>query len=293
MFPKLLPKDINVEVLLSYLPEDSCKVSVRGLHKRNSYMDIIDVEERPNGNVLLDIGRSSIYNSLPEFMFHPVDRFENIPRSERKECFDEEYDKQEKEKKDAHNFFAPIDIFLLQTRLKVRECIQKYTSQNKILLDIIGDEITEAQRNNRFIKQVIPYLALCKNIRGNRTLITFLLRKIFMEEGILIEKQPENKNLVDDNPRYDSCLDASLISLYVGNEFNESIITYHVYYWPDKECDDCFLNFIDDVETFRLFIQDYFMSIEEQLVFNISNDEPPLRLSDTTVYNYLNYNTNI
>lgn len=293
MFPKLLPKDLNIEVLLSYLPEDSCKVSVRGLHKRNSYMDIIDVEEKPDGNVLLDIGRSSIYDSLPEFMFHPIDRFTNDSQREKKELFDEEYDKQEKEKKDAHNFFAPIDILLLQTRLKVRERIQKYTSQNKILLEIIGDAITEAQRNNRFIKQIIPYLPLCKNIRGNSTLITFLLRKIFMEEGIVIEKQLENKNLADKNPRYDDCLDTSLTSLYVGNEFNENIVTYHVYYWPDKECDDCFLSFIDEVEIFREFVQDYFMSIEELLVFNILNDDPPLRLSDTTVYNYLNYNTNI
>lgn len=293
MFPKLLPKDLNIEVLLSYLPEDSCKISVRGLHKRNSYLDIIDVEEKPDGNVLLDIGRSSIYDSLPEFMFHPIDRFTNDPQRENKELFDEEYDKQEKEKKDAHNFFAPIDILLLQTRLKVRERIQKYTSQNKILLDIIGDAITETQRNNRFIKQVIPYLPLCKNIRGNSILVTFLLRKIFMEEGIVIEKQLENKNLADKNPRYDDCLNTSLTSLYVGNEFNENIVTYHVYYWPDKECDDCFLSFIDEVEIFREFVQDYFMSIEEQLVFNILNDDPPLRLSDTTVYNYLNYNTNI
>lgn len=293
MFPKLLPKDLNIEVLLSYLPEDSCKVSVRGLHKRNSYMDIIDVEEKPDGNVLLDIGRSSIYDSLPEFMFHPIDRFTNDLQREKKELFDEEYDKQEKEKKDAHNFFAPIDILLLQTRLKVRERIQKYTSQNKILLEIIGDAITETQRNNRFIKQIIPYLPLCKNIRGNSTLIAFLLRKIFMEEGIVIEKQLENKNLVDGNPRYDDCLDTSLTSLYVGNEFDENIVTYHVYYWPDKECDDCFLSFIDEVEIFREFVQDYFMSIEEQLVFNILHDDPPLRLSDTTVYNYLNYNTNI
>ncbi|WP_455663865.1 hypothetical protein [Phocaeicola sp.] len=256
-------------------------------------MDIIDVEERPDGSILLDIGRNSIYNSLPEFVFHPVDRFENIPQRERKERFEEEYDKQEKEKKDARKFFAPIDLLLLQTRLRVRECVEEYSSQNKILLDVIGDEITDVQRSNRFIKQVIPYLPLCKNIRGNRTLITLLLRKIFMEEGISIEKQSENKNFADEHPRYDDCLDSSLSSLYVGNEFDENIMAYHVSYWPDKECDDTFLTFIDETETFRQFMQDYFMSIEEQLVFNISTDEPPLRLSDTTVYNYLNYNTNI
>ena len=41
------------------------------------------------------------------------------------------------------------------------------------------------------------------------------------------------------------------------------------------------------------FLKDFFLSIEEDLVFNISHDDPPLRLSDEVFYNYLNYNTNI
>jgi hypothetical protein len=43
----------------------------------------------------------------------------------------------------------------------------------------------------------------------------------------------------------------------------------------------------------RLFIKDFFLSIEEDIAFDIQHDEPPLRLADDVFFNYLNYNTNI
>ena len=42
-----------------------------------------------------------------------------------------------------------------------------------------------------------------------------------------------------------------------------------------------------------IFIKDFFFSVEEDVVFDIHHDEPPLRLADEVFYNYLNYNTNI
>ena len=111
MLPRNIPEDINIELLLSYLPEGSFKLAFRGLHKRNSYKDIVDVEEKRDGTLLFGIGRNSLYNALPEFMFHSVDRFDNIPKSEEKERFAEEYQRQEQEKENAYKFFAPIDLF--------------------------------------------------------------------------------------------------------------------------------------------------------------------------------------
>ena len=111
---KNIPEDINVELLLSYFPEGSCKVAFKGLHKRNSYKDIIETEEKSNGTFVFGIGRNSLYNSLPEFIFHPIDRFDNLPKAEEKERFAEEYQEQEQEIENAYKFFAPIDLFLLR-----------------------------------------------------------------------------------------------------------------------------------------------------------------------------------
>ena len=293
MLPKNIPSDINVELLLSYFPEGSCKVSITGLHKRNEYNDLIDIVENNDGTLLLNIGRYSLYNTLPETMFHPIDRFDNLPKFEEKERFAEEYEAQEKEKENAHRFFAPIDLMLLRLSTEARERLRVYTESDKIMMDILGDRITEEQRQNRFIRQVIPFLPSCKNIRGNKTLITLLLRKIFTEEGLQIKLKNQSHEFMDSNPRYEDCLSGKLEALYVGNKYDELALTYIIQFWPENECNECFLQFVDEVEMLRMFIQDYFLSLDEMLHFEIVKDEEQLRLSDDTKLNYLNYNTNI
>lgn len=293
MLPRYIPEDINAELLLAYLPEGSCKVAFKGMHKRNSYNDIINIDEKIDGSLLLDIGRNSLYNSLPEFMFHSVDRFDNIPKSEEKERFAEEYEKQEKEKENAYKFFAPLDLLLLKLRVEVRKRLNKVAENNKVLIDIIGDQLTDLQKSNRFIRQALNFIPMCKYIRGDEPLLSFMLRKIFMEEGLKLEKHSNNVTYKDERPRYDCCVGGILEDSYVGNVFDAETISYDIHYWPEEDCDEYFLKFIEEINQFQSFIQDYFISIEETLCFCICKEDAPLRLSDEMVYNYLNYNTNL
>ena len=70
VLPKNIPEDINVELLLSYFPKGSCKVAFKGLHKRNTYRDIVEIEKRDEETLLISVARNSLYNSLPEYLFH-------------------------------------------------------------------------------------------------------------------------------------------------------------------------------------------------------------------------------
>lgn len=288
---KNFPTDINAEVLLEYYPKGTFDVELKGLHKRNAYMDILNLEDKDE-RMQLSLGRNSLYNSLPEFLFHPIDRFD-LPQYNQKERFAEEYANQEKEKENAYKFFAPIDLALLHQRVRARHHINSLMSGNKVLIDIISDCLSEKQKNNRFIKNSLEYLPYCKIIRGDRTLITMMLRKILMEDGIVVDINNDNKTFVDSTPRYNTEIDSELSSLYIGAEFEQATLCYNVYYWNDEECNENFNSFLDDIEEYRMFVQDFFLSIESILEFNVCHDAPALRLSDTTIYNYLNYNTNI
>lgn len=291
---KFLPDDINIEDILSYLPKESYRVSVNGLHKRNSYKDIINYEETPDGKTEFHVGRNGLYNSLPEYMFHPINRFDNIPERERKERFVEEYAKQELEKENAHKFFSPIDVLLLDLKTKVKEKINQLSSDNIFIQNIIGDTLTEKEKSNRFIQRTIPFLPNCKRIRGNKTLITFMLRKVLFEEGLSLNKENIVSEIHDKEPQYNSKIeDFQLNSMYLGNEFSENIMTFTINYWSDEECSEHFNLFLEELETYRLFIKDYFFSIEDELCFHINSDYPTLRLADDIIYNYLNYNTNL
>ena len=290
--PENVPQDINVEVLLGFFPQDTFRVKFCGLHKRNAYNDILEIEKEQE-KFLLYLGRNSLYNSLPEFLFHSIDRFDNIPEREKKQRFSEEYAKQEKEKEQAYKFFSPIDTLLFQLRLEVRERLNKYVESNSVIHDILLDKLTAEQRGNRFIKRTIPYISSCKNIRGNRTLITLLLRKVLAEEGLKINVKSKQTESTDEKPRYGNTEGCKIGDVYVGNTYSESVITYSISYWSDEDCDEDFLPFVNDLEVFRQFVQDYFISVDSILVFDVSKDTSPLRVSDTTLYNYLNYNTNI
>ena len=290
--PENVPQDINAEVFLGFFPQGTFRVKFCGLHKRNAYNDILEIEKEQE-KFLLHLGRNSLYNSLPEFLFHSIDRFDNIPEKEKKQRFSEEYAKQEKEKEQAYKFFSPIDTLLFQLRLEVRERLNKYVESNTVIQDILLDKLTAEQRENRFIKRTTPYISSCKTIRGNRTLITLLLRKVLAEEGLKINVKSKQTEFTDEEPRYGNSEGCEIGDLYVGNTYSESVITYSISYWSDEDCNEDFLPLVNDLEVFRQFVQDYFISVDSILVFDVSKDTSPLRISDTTLYNYLNYNTNI
>ena len=281
--PENVPQDINVEVLLGFFPQDTFRVKFCGLHKRNAYNDILEIEKEQE-KFLLYLGRNSLYNSLPEFLFHSIDRFDNIPEREKKQRFSEEYAKQEKEKEQAYKFFSPIDTLLFQLRLEVRERLNKYVESNSVIHDILLDKLTAEQRGNRFIKRTIPYISSCKTIRGNRTLITLLLRKVLAEEGLKINVKSKQTESTDEKPRYGNTEGCKIGDVYVGNTYSESVITYSISYWSDEDCDEDFLPFVNDLEVFRQFVQDYFISVDSILVFDVTKDTSPLRVSDTTLY---------
>lgn len=290
--PENVPQDINAEVFLGFFPQGTFRVKFCGLHKRNAYNDILEIEKEQE-KFLLHLGRNSLYNSLPEFLFHSIDRFDNIPEKEKKQRFSEEYAKQEKEKEQAYKFFSPIDTLLFQLRLEVRERLNKYVESNTVIQDILLDKLTAEQRENRFIKRTTPYISSCKTIRGNRTLITLLLRKVLAEEGLKINVKSKQTEFTDEEPRYGNSEGCEIGDVYVGNTYSESVITYSISYWSDEDCNEDFLPLVNDLEVFRQFAQDYFISVDSILVFDVSKDTSPLRISDTTLYNYLNYNTNI
>lgn len=292
-----LPDDINAETLVGYFPEKTFLLTVGSTHHRGVYHDIAGFEtvEMPEGEqVSLVMGRNSLYHALPEFMFHPIDRFDNIPEKDKKERFDEELEKQEKEKEHARRFFAPVDAMLLQLRMEAFQSVRQQTEGDKVLVDILCDRLPKEVRDNRFVVQLMPFMPHCKYIRGNRMFLTLMLRKVFMDEGLNVLVEEKNTWLADATPVYEDGVGGSIGESFAGNVYEEPIITYSLTFWSEEESQkDTFFQFLDEVEVMRQFLQDYFLSLEHLLVFDISTDGPPLRLADDLVLNYINYNANL
>lgn len=290
-----LPLDLKAEALLSHYPQASRTVDLRGAHKRNAYKDIASISLEDNGNTHFSIAKSGLYDILPECLFHPVDRFENLPANEYKERFKEEYEQQQLEENNARNFFKPFDRFVIELSSIVAQ-LKNSLSDDSVIADMIGDNLSVEYSSNRFVSRTRQFLPICRQVRGNRTFLTFLLRKVLFEEGLGLAVKHVKAVLTDDTPQYNyrvETLNTDEEAVFLGNEFEEEVTVFTIPYWKEEECNARFLDFIGEMEVYERFINDYFVGIEQSVRFDITNVCAPVRLSDEFCYNYLDYNTNI
>lgn len=291
---KHIPDDINAELLLSHDCGVRWRVKHTSTHHRNVTGDVAAVDHNEGERQgTLHLGRASLYNALPEYMFHTVDRFSGLDESRDENAFTDEVARQEQECKHALQFFAPLDALLLRLRLDVRARIERHTTHdNPVLQNIIGDRLTAEQRSNRFIAKLLAFLPACHRIRGNRTLITLMLRKVLQDEGIGIEVSQQTLLHHDDEPRYNDRLDETSSDFFAGNDYYSDTTVYRIHHWSWDLCDEHFLATVEELEQMRQFVQDWFLGLDQQLEFEVwTADAPAARLSDTECHNYLNYNT--
>lgn len=287
-----LPEDIKLEVLLEYLQDEPVRVKMRGLHKRNACHDILGVYPY-SGRLEIDVARKGVYDTLPEYLFHPFDRFDQLAGRENKDKFDAAVERLEEEKNNAMDFFAPVDMALLSLRRKVYRSLQPYAQENKVLIDILADRIGEKLIENRFVKQALPFIPHARTIRGDKTLVSLILRKIFSAEGIKLVQTDADTLLIDNNPRYSCSVGGTLGEVYAGNSYYDSLISYDVEFWPGDECGEDLPAFIDEAEQFRSFFSDWFLSVEEEVRIRIVDAATGIVLSWNDPVNYLNYNSNL
>lgn len=290
-----VPLDIKAETLISYLPRDKRTIELNGSHKRNAYEDIAEINVDDSGIFNIGISRNSIYDILPECLFHPIDRFDNIPTNEYKERFKEECEQQQIEEDNARKYFQPFDNVLMELSSIITESKNEET-YNQILENIVCDNLSETYLNNRFVKKAKEYMPICRNIRGNKSLLSLMIRHILFDAYIKIYDNHIQSRIKDTMPRYSSRLDDEVSAdndFFLGNEFDEDITIYNIHYWNEEECGQDFLSFVSDMKVFEDFLNEYFIGIESSLKFNISTTALPVRLSDDVFYTFLDYNTNL
>lgn len=290
-----VPLDIKAETLLSYLPRDKRTIELKGSHKRNAYEDIADINVDEHGIFNIGISRNGIYDILPECLFHPIDRFDNIPANEYKERFKAECEQQQIEEDNARRYFQPLDNVLMELSSVITES-KNNEAYTQILENIVCDNLSESYCNNRFVKKAKEYMPMCRNIRGNKSLLSLMIRHILLDEHIKIYDSQIQNQIKDPMPRYNSRLDDEVSAdneFFLGNEFDEDMTVYNIHYWNEDECGQDFLSFVNDMGVFEDFLNDYFIGIESRLKFKISATSLPVILSDDDFYTFLGYNTNI
>lgn len=289
-----IPSDLRAEIVSNYIGETSKDIVFLGGHKRNAYEDILSIA-RDDDAVKIEVSRLGLYDILPEALFHPIDRFDNLPANEYKERFAEEIELQRIEESNARSFFSAYDRAIFDLSAVVARIKDDEYGDNHVLSDIICDSMSDEYKSNRFVARAKEFTPRCQSIRGDNALLTLMLRKIMADEGLRLVMNNSVMSFEDKRPRYNYRLqeDAYATEPYLGNCYDETVVHYDIQYWNDDYCDDSFLDFVDEIKVFEKFVNEYFIGIETSVCFNLSATTLPVRLSDTLCYNYLNFNTNL
>lgn len=296
-----IPSDIRAEIINNYLGAVKKELIFRGNHKRNAYQDILSIL-RDDNVWKIELSKYGLYDILPEQLFHPIDRFDNIPANEYKERFEEEVEQQRVEEDNARTFFSLYDKFIFDLSSAVSQLKEREYSDNHLLIDIICDRLPEKYSSNKFVSHIKEFTPHCKSIRGNASMITFMLRKVLADEGLRLVECNGRIEFEDKDPRYNYklnngenartlCGDSD--DWYLGSCYDEDVLYYDVHYWNDDFCDESFLKTVSEIRVFEDFVNDFFMGVETAVHFNIYALAMPVRLSDELCCNYLDYNTNL
>lgn len=165
-----LPPDLKAETLVGYIPRNLRDVVICGSHKRSAYEDIAGMTDDGNGRFIISLARNGMYDILPECLFHPVDRFDNLPANEYKKRFKEEYEQQQMEEEKARRFFQHVDKAVVELSAIVSEL--KYEDEVVHTLEnIICDKMPLRYSQNRFVRRTKEFLPACCDLRGNEELL--------------------------------------------------------------------------------------------------------------------------
>lgn len=177
--------DIKAEVVITDLLEqgiDNSEIIVllNGAFDRNYKKDITDYKLNTlNKSVVLNLSRNSLYDVLPEGLFHPVTRYGSLDAKDRKK----EFEVQLKEEANARKFFQPVDNELLWHKVKLETEARKLIHDPWDSLDklFVFDKVIPAVYQSRFKR----YLPFTNEIKGNSELTAFVLADILQDKVII------------------------------------------------------------------------------------------------------------
>lgn len=298
--PKELDADVAMAVVIQHMDSIADKqpcycYEFNGISERTALGDNLGITARNRQNaaplVKFSLKRDSLYHILPEYLFHPLDRY--LGADGDVEEFDKRYKEQEEQKKKALTYFKPFDRHFQQLRTAYQQWLnENIFSGNQFLSDFITDG-HEVNLNNPYIKAVYPCLPWVRDFRGNDEMIKTALGYAFTG-NVSIEKEYREVNIriSDDVP---SRLGDSLNDLYCGETFICKVCIWKVFYQTEIKTEAYLKKIKAQVSEFNEFFSAWFLSLEDELIINFGDKlaKPVLRKADDTEGVFLNYSTQL
>lgn len=280
--------DTNVPLKIAY--------AFKGVHERTAKGDQVQISATTSTKRRLlkyAVKRDSLYHILPEYLFHPLDRYADTEGD--KGAFMQKRAVQQQVEKDALEFFLPFDVIFQRLRTRFQHKLNdEVVSHNTFIADfIVGGH--EVNLQNEFILRCLPCIGWLRAHRGNRKMEEVVLKYAFHGEIVSFYRAIKDVWQTIDSSSVHMSLDGTLDDLFVGNWFCTSVYTIEARFQTAITSESHIQKLISDLAEFEDFFQKWFLPISSRLHIDFGDFKKVPILCVGTPDNdlFLNYNTQL
>lgn len=288
--------DHNMEALTEGGASIMSSFDFCGVHERTAKGDALSVNvfstARRNAIRYL-LKRNSLYHILPEYLFHPLDRYADTDGN--KEVFLQKRVAQKKIEAEAKEYFYPYDRILNDLRIGFQNHLNDtILDKEAFIIDFIIEN-ENVNKDNPFIKACLPNIILLRANRGSSSLLSLALKMTF-GNGL----QSFDKRYIEYPVRIEPdschiCFDETIDDLFCGEIFMDWIEIISIRYQSDISSSEEIEYLTKSIEEFSLFFKHWFLNDKQMIEIGFGDYRKLPVISDNVAegFLFLNYNTQL
>ena len=249
--------EVLINNILEYRENISdIRIDCVGSFQRNYLSDVAGFElsmvNAEKITLVVRVNRDSLYNKLPEGVFHKIDRFVKLGTSASKKNFKEEFEEQKKEIEYSRKFFQPFDNLFFNVSLLIEKKIsENIANARKSIYDYFFRQTSLSNLSYPYREKIISFLPYLSKMRANIDHLGFFLSFLFQAEVSITQHEAVQSYQVESEKSYNQLGKLTLgKNFYCGNEYCDFLFQWIV---SVKTRESNLHIFIDDQEFKKMF----------------------------------------
>lgn len=267
-----------------------------GVHERTAKGDNLLVSASTSSKryqLKYSLKRDSLYHILPEYLFHPLDRYADTDGDK------EEFLRRRKAQKDievdALEYFYPFDKRFQILRTSFQNKLNNEILNNKLF---IVDFITEGyniDKNNPFIKGVYPCIIWLRNNRGVKKLLEVAVRYAFSDSLHSYYMVSDERSSEIDSSSCHITLDGDIDNLFCGYRYYYIEESINVKYQTKIVSENQIQKLKSEIDKFEEFFKEWFLTQNQTInvEFGDYSKQPIMNIGTSNDDLFLGYNTQL
>lgn len=267
-----------------------------GVHERTAKGDNLIVSTSTSSKrhqIKYSLKRDSLYHILPEYLFHPLDRYADTDGDK------EEFLKRRKAQKDIENdaleYFYPFDKSFQYLRTLFQEKLNNEVLNNKLFIVDFIIEGYNINKNNLFIKGAYPCIIWLRNNRGVKKLLKVAIKYAFHDSINSYTFLSDEQSFPIDADTCHISLDGEIDDLFCGPRYYYLEESINVEYQTEIISEDQIQRIKSEIKEFEEFFKAWFLTPNQTIKVDFGDymKHPIMNVGTSTDDLFLGYNTQL